>query len=239
MSLLFYTPLDNSFSDLYIETRKKENRFYSEEQIRILPTVEKSNIHFREWQMKKKSATRFTNYLKNKKKQLYILEIGCGNGWFSNLMSTVENTKVIGLDINLPELQLADKIFQKNNLAFAFGDLYESSEIYNQKFDIIVFNSSIQYFKDIAMLFKITKNMLSKNGELHIIDSPFYENSTIENAKERTRSYYKSIGYPEMINNYFHYKLEDLRNYKIRHKPPPRLIRFFKSESPFYWVEVF
>ena len=62
MSILYYSQPKNDFSDLYIKVRKKENRLYSENEIKKLPCVEPNNPHYKKWQIREKSTTRFVNY---------------------------------------------------------------------------------------------------------------------------------------------------------------------------------
>ena len=236
MSVIYYSQPKNDFSDLYIKVRKKENRLYSEEQIKNLPDLEKNHIHYEEWRLRKKSTARFINYIKTKNTALKILDIGCGNGWFSHLMSTVEKTEVIGLDVNSVELKQADNSFQKTNLSFVYADLFEKTGIHEQKFDVIVFNSCLQYFENLTQLFIIVNSLLVPNGEIHIIDTPFYKNNTIENAKQRTQFYYKNLGFPEMAKNYFHHRFDDLGKHEIMHKPFLSFLNYFKKDSPFYWI---
>jgi ubiquinone/menaquinone biosynthesis C-methylase UbiE len=236
MSVIYYSQPKNGFSDLYIKVRKKENRFYSEEEIKNLPDLEKNHPHYEEWKLRQKSTARFVNYAKGKNKALKILEIGCGNGWFSHLMSTVEKTKVVGLDVNIPELEQAANAFQKDNLAFVYADLFEKTELNAQKFDIVVFNSCLQYFENLKPLFQIVSDLLMPNGEIHIIDTPFYKNNTIEDARKRTQTYYKNIGFPEMSKKYFHHRFEDLEKYKVMHKPFDSFLKYFKKDSPFCWI---
>ena len=68
---------------MYLASRKKENRIYSDEQVVQLPFIEPTHIHYHEWQVRKRSALRLIHYLEKKNKPLSILEIGCGNGWLS------------------------------------------------------------------------------------------------------------------------------------------------------------
>ncbi len=236
MSVIYYSKPNNDFSDLYIKVRKKENRFYSEEEIKNLPDLEKNHVHYEEWQLRKKSVIRFGNYLKKKNEPLKILDIGCGNGWFSHLISNIEKTKVVGLDINTVELEQATTVFQKENLTFVYADLFEKTELNGQKFDIIVFNSCLQYFENLGHLFQIVADLLSPNGEIHIIDSLFYKNNTVENARHRTQTYYKNLGFPEMAENYFHHRFADLGEHKILYKPFPSFLKHLKKESPFSWI---
>lgn len=235
MSVIYYSQPKTAFSDLYIAVRKKEKRFYTEAEIENLPNIRKNHPHYAEWQLRKQSANRFIRYLKRKNKPLKILEIGCGNGWFSYLMSTVEKTQVIGLDVTIMELEQAAKVFDKENLSFAYADLFENTQLYNQRFDIIVFNSSLQYFENLEKLFKIVRKLLNENGEINILDSPFYKDSEIEKAKDRTKIYYKNLGFPEMSKNYFHHGLASLGRYKIMYNPFS-FLNYFRKDSPFYWV---
>ncbi|MEO5776422.1 MAG: methyltransferase domain-containing protein [Flavobacterium sp.] len=235
MSVIYYSQPNTAFSDLYINARKKENRFYSEEEIKKLPNIQKDHPHYSEWQLRKKSSNRFFSYLKTKNKPLEILEIGCGNGWFSHLMSSVQDTQITGLDITIVELEQAAKVFNNENLSFVYADLFQKTALNDKKFDIIVFNSSLQYFENLKELFKMVSNLLSENGEIHIIDSPFYKASEIEKAKERTQNYYKDLGFPEMSKNYFHHRLENLGKHKIMYNPVS-FLNYFRKDSPFYWI---
>ncbi len=151
-------------------------------------------------------------------------------------MSTIKKTKVMGLDVNFVELKQADDSFQKKNLSFVYADLFEKTELQEQKFDIIVFNSCLQYFENLMPLFQIVSDLLLPNGEIHILDTPFYNNNTIENARQRTQTYYENLGFPEMAKNYFHHRFDDLGKYKIRHKPLVSFLKYFKKDSPFYWI---
>lgn len=236
MSVIYYSQPNNAFSDLYIKVRKKENRFYSEAEIKKLPNIQKDHPHYVEWQLRKKSSGRFISYLKRKNKSLRILEIGCGNGWFSNLMSTIEKTEVIGLDVTVEELELAAKVFEKENLSFVYADLFEKTQLNDSKFDVIVFNSSLQYFENLTDLFQIVGNLLSENGEIHSIDSPFYKDSEIEKAKERTKNYYKDLGFPEMASHYIHHKFIELGIFKMMYKPS--LFGKLLNNSPFCWIKI-
>lgn len=235
MSVIYYSKPNSAFSDLYLTVRKKENRFYLEAEIKNLPEIRKDHPNYAEWQLRKKSANRFINYLKSKNRSLKILEIGCGNGWFSHLMSLIPNTEVIGLDVTIIELEQAAKVFDKENLTFVYADLFEKTALNDEKFDVIVFNSSLQYFENPQELFKIVSRLLNENGEIHIIDSPFYKASEIEKAKERTQNYYLNLGFPEMSKNYFHHDLAGIGKHTIMYNPFS-FLNNFKKDSPFYWV---
>lgn len=120
------------------------------------------------------------------------MDIGCGNGWFSNILSKIENSKVGGLDINPIELEQADRVFKKENLQFYYGDIFQIKE-FEKQFDAITLNACVQYFPNFKLLLDKLKSFSTPGGEIHIIDSPFYKNEEISNAKERTYKYFQAL----------------------------------------------
>jgi ubiquinone/menaquinone biosynthesis C-methylase UbiE len=238
MGVTYYSPPNNDFTALYISLRKKEGRFYSDDQIKQLPDIAKNHTHYQEWQLRKKSAHRFVKYLESKRQPLRILDVGCGNGWFSHFVSTVERTEVTGLDVNSIELEQAATIFAQSNLSFACADLQEQTALNEQQFDVIVFNSCLQYFKNPLELFRNMSVLLAEKGEIHVIDSPFYNSNSIENAQQRTKNYYRNLGFPQMAENYFHHELSDIGNYKIMYEPATGILKYLKRDSPFCWIKI-
>jgi 2-polyprenyl-3-methyl-5-hydroxy-6-metoxy-1,4-benzoquinol methylase len=230
-------------SEAYLKLRKKEERLYEDHEIRILPHMEKSHPHYKEWLIRKRSAQKLISYISQKRNFKNILDLGCGNGWLSSLLAAVDNTFVTGIDINVIELEQAARVFKRNNLIFAYADVFDPS-ISSLGFDIIVLSGVIQYFPDIK---KLVINLISKldpNGEIHIFDSPFYETGNIEEAKKRSKEYFEKMGVPEMKDHFHHHLYRDLEafNIKILYKPNSLLNRFrrniFNGYSPFPWLVV-
>ncbi|MGH2575900.1 MAG: class I SAM-dependent methyltransferase, partial [Ignavibacteria bacterium] len=168
-----------------------------------------------------------------------------GNGWLANKISYLENTYIIGVDVNEFELEQATRVFgKKKNLLFAYTNIFEPalSEI---KFDIIILAAVIQYFPDSTQLLDNLILILTDGGELHILDSPLYNAKNIDKAKENTLQYYNQNGFPEMAKFYHHHLFSILKNYKktILYNPHniiKKSIRYFirKDESPFYWIKI-
>ena len=236
MGIRYYSNPDRRFTDLYIALRQKEDRLYTEAQIRQLPEISANHPHFSEWKRRKKSTARFLSYLNNKNMPLRILDVGCGNGWFSHAMSAIPQTTVLGIDVNIVELEQAESAFSKTNLAFACADLFEETDLRNLQFDIIVFNSCLQYFENLPELFRKIRPLLSETAEIHVIDSPFYAESDIEKARIRTKDYYNNLGFPQMASHYFHHTFESLGKYEIFYKPS-FITRHFTNDSPFCWIK--
>jgi ubiquinone/menaquinone biosynthesis C-methylase UbiE len=161
-----------AFEADYLSLRKKEGRLYTDEEVARLPHVVKNASLKKEWAIRSASCQRLIKYLAGKKTKLSILEIGCGNGWLSNQLAAVTKTQVLGLDVNQTELAQAQRVFSKPNLSFLYGDV--RTGIVKDKFDVIVFAASFQYFQSTQEILKACFSHLTSGGEIHIIDTQFY-----------------------------------------------------------------
>ena len=230
--------VDTAFGDLYIDVRNQEKRVLTDCQVMFLPDIEPTHIHYKEWQVRKRSAKRLIDYLKEKSKPLNILEIGCGNGWLSSMLLTIKGSKVTGIDVNEPEIMQAKRLFKNERLDFICAG-FDPKMFSDQKFDVILFAASIQYFPSIKNILQDALSCLNRNGEIHIIDTNFYSPNQVEGAARRTEQYYSEMGYPEMAAYYFHHTVNDLKpfNYQLLFNPH-RLVNKISKKDPFYWVAV-
>lgn len=224
--LKILSPIDKFIAQeqFYTELRKKEGRMYTDEEVKELPKVNKNYASAPEWKIRGYSAQKLVKYLKTKNRPLRILEIGCGNGWFSNQLSRVPGSSVTGLDVNMYELEQADRVFASvSNLGFVYGDILE--DIFPQNsFDVIVFAASIQYFSNLVKLIEKAMSLLNDKGEIHIIDTPFYKSDReAKDAKERSISYFKTHGVNDMANYYNHHTYSSLQKFKHKVTKPPLL----------------
>lgn len=229
---------------LYLEVRKKENRLYSDEIVKILPDLDSNHALYDEWRIRKKSLQKLLSYLKQKKTQLKILDIGCGNGWISNQLANNLKCQVFALDMNAVELQQGVRVFGNNPyLTFQYGNIFDQN--YSEReFDIMLLASSIQYFPDINKLLDRLLELLSASGEIHIIDSPFYKSQEVSAARERSRMYYQQLGFPKMTKHYFHHSMTDLNKFDLKvmydaNSLFQRIAKILiKSLSPFPWIRI-
>ena len=233
------------FENSYIQLRRKENRVYEINEVRKLPLISKNSPYYSEWKIRQKSIQRVVDYLTEKKKGLTILEIGCGNGWLSNVVSSITDSKTIGLDVNLFELTQASQAFgEVGNLSFLHADLFD--EIFVERsFDVIILAASIQYFPDLTKLFNRLFELLNNEGAIHILDSPIYKSGQLDSAKKRSVECFTSVGYPEMKDYYFHHSFDilDKYNFEIKYNPQSinnRILRkyIFRDLSPFPWIKI-
>jgi len=239
----FLSELDNGFESIYIALREHEKRIYSDEEVKHLPDTNNSNPHKEEWKLRKHSLHRFTNYTQKYNDKLNLLDIGCGNGWFSANVATGSLFTIYALDVNKFELEQAARVFSLENLCFIYGNIFDN--IFEElSFDLITLNSSIQYFYDLNMLINRLIYFLTDEGEIHILDSPIYNQNEFAGAKERTANYYISIGFPEMAKHYHHHTFDELKdfNYKILYDPKAvqnNLKKIFGfKDSPFAWIRI-
>jgi SAM-dependent methyltransferase len=224
------------FATQYLQLRKNEGRVYTDKEVSQLPDVDPFHIYYEEWQVRKQSCNRLVKYLGQKQKALTILEIGCGNGWLTSKLATVENAIVTGADINTYELDQANRVFgNKNNISFVYGG--PDNEIFDgQVFDVIVFAASAQYFPSLKQILNKALQHITLQGEIHIVDTHLYKHESVEAAAKRTTQYFTSIGFPEMGDYYFHHCIDDIKifNHRILHDPNGWMNTFSIHKNPFY-----
>lgn len=243
MSTVWYTSDPEPFrekEEAYIETRRKEGRLLSDAEVALLPKVGRRHPHAKEWQLRKKNLTAFLGYWRDRGGPLRILDLGCGNGWMSHQLSTLAHSQVTGMDVNQTELDQAARIFGgATNLRFVYGDIFQSLEM---TYDCIVLAAAAQYFEDIAQLVNRLKDLLDPMGEIHILETMFYETQDVEAAAERSRHYYQSVGQESMARYYFHHSLQQLASLGAdilyEPNPSPNPWQRLTLRSPFHWVRI-
>ena len=228
------------FEKAYTDVRAKEKRLLSDTQVLLLPSYPTDEPHAKEWLIRKKSSQNLLRYIDTTplKDDEWIFDIGCGNGWFSNLLASNTNARIFGIDINQLELEQAAHLFKRENLIFGYWNLLLNPQL-KGKAKIIIFNSSIQYFDNFEDIVKLCLSYLSQNGEIHILDSPFYKENLSSQAKERTEQYYLSIEAEDMIEYYHHHSYEKLSQFshELMYKPLASDLRK-QDESPFPWIKI-
>jgi ubiquinone/menaquinone biosynthesis C-methylase UbiE len=228
----------NAQEQFYTTLRKKEGRLHNDTEVKELPHVPKNHPLAAEWKVRKYTAQKLVKYFLAKQKPIRILEIGCGNGWLCHQLSFIPNFTITGLDVNMYELEQADRVFKSiPNISFIYGDIFEDI-LPEKSFDIIVFAASIQYFSSITEVLDRVIPLLSPNGETHIIDSPFYNSDKeASEAKERSAVYFEKQGAADLAQYYNHHLYSSLVEYKTTVKKSTLIERLLKK-SYFPWVIV-
>ena len=87
----------------------------------------------------------------------------------------VLDTMVVGVDVQHTELKQAVYAFgEQRNLYFMYANVLDGI-FKEQSIDTIILAASVQYFKNFNELILKLLSLLKDTGEIHIIDSPFYE----------------------------------------------------------------
>lgn len=227
-------------TSLYASVRSKEGRIYTDDVVRDLPETSPTHPHRAEWRARAASCNRLTRYFVQLKMPLRVLDLGCGNGWLASRIACLQGTRVVGLDRDNPELEQACRVFSNaTNLSWVAADIFEPP-FPEHAFDAIVIASAIQYFRDLRALLMALMPMLSKRGEIHILDSPLYKREDLDAARERSRNYYARLGFPEMSRHYNHHCVDILEEQKAKYlyKPDPGTSRPADKllDSPFPWI---
>ncbi|OLS16780.1 MAG: Ubiquinone/menaquinone biosynthesis C-methyltransferase UbiE [Candidatus Heimdallarchaeota archaeon LC_3] len=231
---------------IYSDVRKFEERLFSDDVTKNLPKLNRNSPYYQEWKIRNILLDNLMVQIKIAGNSKIILDVGCGTGWLGNLISNKLGNYVIGIDTNYNELLQGRRIFSENKkIDFVYGNILKE-KIKSKSVDIIIFNASIQHFNNFHFIIDKLIESLKNNGEIYILDSIFYLNKNLKSAKNNTLKYYSKLGFPEMIEHYFHHSLEDLKKfrYKIIYNPNiiyRKVLRKFLPFifSPFYFVKIF
>lgn len=130
--------------------------------------------------------------LKNKT----VLDLGCGDGFFTRALASMGAKKVIGIDNSEIQLKLAKEKLSEKNIEYEYGDIFRDKI---PQADVILSPFVLNYAENIGSLEFLFKNIwqsLSDGGKvLFVVDLPKGNNlkkfgslKTLENeAKDGTR----------------------------------------------------
>lgn len=235
------------FTQAYLQVRRQEGRIYDDDILRQLPHSPTSHPLAHEWRARAESAHRLLHHLTRQSaapQTLRVLEIGCGNGWLAHQIAThINNSAVIGLDINQHELEQAARVFQPvPNLAFVFGEANHLTTHATTYFDVIILASAVQYFANLPAQVRQWQSLLRPNGKIHILDSPFYTKKALAHAKLASRQYYQRLGVPTLAHHYHAHDITSWLQFQPRLMYDPHTLknRLWRrlglgAYSPFQW----
>ena len=233
------------FEKSYLALREKEDRVYTDKQLKELPDFSGQSAFEKEWRIRNASLVSLIKKLSEASIELTVLELGCGNGWLSNQLAKSLDAQVLGMDINETELYQAAKAFKENQrLTFLYADIF-SVNLNALQFDKIILASAIQYFPNLKKVIHTLIELLKSGGEVHILDTPLYSSSEERaQARQRSMNHFNSLGSPDMASHYYHHQWSDLAGieYETLFNPKSilsRINRIFSNEiRVFPWIVI-
>lgn len=228
-------------SALYLKVRAQEYWIYPDALLPLLPRVPAQHPHAHLWTWRRRGLARLLSFLKSqfRDQSFNVLDVGCGNGWMSHYLSkNLPQAHILGVDVNLTELEQAVRVFQRPNLQYAFADL-EADVLPEQQFDLVLFAGAFQYFQAAEKVLQAAQRVLKPGGLVHIIDTNFYKNERAQaKAQAGTRSYYTQLNVPEMAAFYHHFLKKDIPGVDRLDTLKGRFLQKIGYLSPFPWMEI-
>ncbi len=172
------------------EIRKKE-KFHHVAPAEYYKLPYTNNKEFKhEWRLRKYSFRTLNSLIKNRGLKT-VLEIGPYNGWLSNRLAG-SGFEVTSVDYFADELDGLKASRYYDNKWFTIQMDLRDLSIIKSKFDLVVVNHALQFFKNYNEIIKQAKEILERNGMLVILGLPFFANPNAKIAEIKNNSaYYK------------------------------------------------
>ena len=118
--------------------------------------------------------TELSKSLTNTKKEIKIVDLGCGTGTFTKKLSSISNN-VYGCDISPKSVKLAKNFYPEIN--FSIEDI-ENLSFKNDFFDVVILSGVLHHFDNFYKPLKEAKRILKNGGLLFSYDpnlnNPFF-----------------------------------------------------------------
>jgi ubiquinone/menaquinone biosynthesis C-methylase UbiE len=115
-----------------------------------------------------KLVSMITLHLADSEKKINILDVGCGSGQFFSLLKThIKIAKSIGIDFTERSIDtVAKHELYTQTICQDFQDFAVTT---NELFDLVILDSTLNYYKNLTKQLAYTKKILAKNGLLALI----------------------------------------------------------------------
>jgi len=169
------------FRSDYARQRAAEGRALAPAELRLLPYLRHGPLA-RQWRVRARTYDAFLELVllpmaAAMTRPLDVLDLGAGNGWLAQRLR-VHGHHALALDVRTDDV---DGLGAARG--FAAGDApplqcvcasFDAIPLANQRFDLVVFNASIHYALDLALVLREAMRVVRAEGRLVILDSPWY-----------------------------------------------------------------
>ncbi len=214
-----------SFREAYADLRAREGRGSGgEEELRALPYVLDGPLA-QQWGVRARTFDAFVACIllpleRTHSHPLRILDLGAGNGWLSARVTSrghlsvaldIRTDNVDGLGAAGPYARILRRMFPRVAASFENVPLRKCS------FDLVVFDASLHYARDLTTALTEAVRVLAHGGSLAILDSPFYRRAESGEAmarekRESTRQRFPDLADALLANPAIEYLTPELLN---------------------------
>ena len=123
------------------------------------------------------------------KKNLKIVDLGCGTGAFTKKISLLSN-EVFGCDISSESIKIASRIYP--NISFSVQDI-ENLTYENSSFDVVIFSGVLHHFNNLEKPLLEAKRILKNDGLIFAFD-PNLNNPFFWLYRRKKSWFYSNVG---------------------------------------------
>ncbi len=198
----------SDYRKAYADLRAREGRGRGgEAELRALPYVSAGPLA-KQWSVRARTFDAFVDRViipleHERARPLRILDLGAGNGWLSARMTSrghsavaldIRTDAVDGLGAGAPYAQILRRMFARVAASF------EALPLRGGAFDVVVFDASLHYASALDVVLTEAVRVLSSDGRLAILDSPFYGRAEAGEAMAREKRESTRRDYPDLAD---------------------------------------
>lgn len=144
------------------------------ESLRALPAVDEDDPHADTWRIRAESYRHFhRSVLASRRGALRVLDLGAGNGWLSHRLAAIGHHVVAVDALDDPGDGLGAVHQYLPRFVAVQGD-FDVLPLLPRQFDVVVFNGSLHYARDVAATLAEAERMIAPGGALVVMDSPMF-----------------------------------------------------------------
>ena len=163
-----------------------------------------------------------------------ILEIGCGTGKNTRLLSEI-GERVQAIDFSEGMISLGKKKLKLNNVTFSIADITHPWQCDNASVDLVVCNLVLEHIEDLSLIFSEAFRVLVPGGHFFVSElHPFRQYQGTQANFQTTQGTTEIQAFVHHISDFLNaakssgFRLEAFKEWwhEIDQNKPPRLVSF-------------